>query len=57
MLGERQYNPAFCRPEGSYRLRAEAYINTGDAATTKAAFDGLHRRKVQIEKAVGEALE
>ena len=52
-----RYSAAFCRSEGSYRLRAEAYIDTRDAETTKAAFDDLHRRKEQIEKAVGEALE
>ena len=46
-----------CRSEGSHRLRAEAYIDTRDAETTKAAFDGLHRRKEQMEKAVGEDLE
>ena len=52
-----RYSAAFCRSEGSYRLRAEAYIDTGDAGTTKAAFDDLHRRKEQMEKAVGEDLE
>ena len=52
-----KYSAAFCRSEGSYRLRAEAYIDTRDAETTKAAFDDLHRRKEQIEKAAGEALE
>ena len=53
----RRYSAAFCRPEGSYRLRVHAYIDTGDAETTKAAFDGLYRQKEQIEKAVGETLE
>ena len=52
-----RYSAAFCRSEGSYRLRAEAYIDTGDAGTTKAAFDDLYRRKEQMEKAVGEDLE
>ena len=52
-----RYNTAFCRSGKSHRLRAEAYIDTGDKETTKAAFDDLHRRKEQIEKAVGEALE
>ena len=52
-----RYSAAFCRSEGSYRLRAEAYIDTGDAETTKAAFDELHRRKEQMEKTVGEDLE
>ena len=52
-----KYNAAFCRPGGNYQLRAEAYIDTRDAETTKAAFDDLYRRKEQIEKAVGEVLE
>ena len=52
-----RYSAAFCRSKGSYRLRAEAYIDTGDAETTKAAFDDLYHRKGQIEKAVGEDLE
>ena len=52
-----RYSAAFCRPDGRCRLRAEAYIDTGDAQTTKAAFDDLHRRKERMEKAVGEALD
>ena len=52
-----RYSAAFCQPERRSRLRAEAHINTGDAETTKAAFDDLHRRKERIEKAVGEDLE
>ena len=52
-----KYHAAFCRSEGSYRLRAEAYIDTGDAKTTKAAFGSLYRRKEQIEKTIEEALE
>ena len=49
-----RYSATFYRSE---RLRAEAYIDTRDAETTKAAFDDLHRRKEQMEKAVGEDLE
>ena len=52
-----RYSAAFCRSDGRSRLRAEAYIDTGDAETTKAAFDDLHHRKQQIEEAVGENLE
>ena len=49
-----RYSATFYR---SKRLRAEAYIDTRDAETTKSVFDDLHRRKEQIEKAVGENLE
>ena len=52
-----RYSAAFCRSDGRFRLRAEAYIDTGDTETTKAAFDDLHLRKQQIEEAVGENLE
>ena len=52
-----RYNTAFCRSGGSYRLRAEAYIDTRDKETTKAMFDDLYRRKEQIERVVGEVLE
>ena len=52
-----RYFAAFCRPDGRYRLRAEAYIDTGDVEATKNVFDDLHRRKERIEKAVGEALD
>ena len=52
-----RYSAAFCRSDGRSRLRAEAYIDTGDTETTKAAFDDLHLRKQQIEEAVGENLE
>ena len=52
------FNPVFCRPDRRmYRLRAEAYIDTGNAETTKAVFDALHHRKQRIEEAVGESLE
>ena len=52
-----RYSAVFCRPDGKSRLRTDAYIDTRDAETTKAAFDDLHRRKEQIEKSVGETLE
>ena len=52
-----RYSAAFCRPDGKYRLRAEAYIDTGDKEATKETFDKLHGRKQKIEQAVGEALE
>ena len=52
-----RYSAAFCRPEGRYRLRAEAYIDTRDAETTKAVFDDLHRQKERMEEAVGETLD
>ena len=52
-----RYSAAFSRPDGRHRLRAEAYIDTGDAETTKKAFDDLWGLKQQIEQAVGEELE
>ena len=52
-----RYSAAFCRPDGRYRLRAEAYIDTGNAETTKKTFDDLRDRKQQIEQAVGEELQ
>ena len=52
-----KYKAAFCRLDGRSRLRAEAYIDTENAETTKAAFDNLHLRKQQIEEAVDETLE
>lgn len=52
-----RYSAAFCRPEGRYRLRAEAYVDAGNAETTKAVFDALHHQKERVEKTVGEALD
>ena len=52
-----KYSAAFCRLDGRPRLRAEAYINTGDQESTKAVFDDLYRRKVRVEEKVGEELE
>ena len=52
-----KFNAQFRRPEGKYRLRAEAYIDAGDADTNKNTFDALHEKKQQIEQAVGEALD
>lgn len=50
-----RYSAVFYRPAG--RLRVEAYIDAGDKEATKEAFDKLHDRKQQIERAVGEELE
>lgn len=52
-----RYSAAFCRTARGYGLRAEAYIDTGDRETTKAAFDALLERREQIEPAVGEELD
>ncbi len=52
-----KYSAAFCRPDGRFQLRAEAYIDAGDQESTKAAFDGLYRQKDRIEGKVGEELE
>ena len=52
-----RYSAAFCRPGGRPRLRAEAYIDTGDAATTKEAFDELREKHARIEHEVGESLD
>lgn len=52
-----RYGATFCRPEGAYRLRAEAYIDTGEVETTKELFDKLSLQKARIEDAVGERLE
>ena len=52
-----KHNAAFCRPAGKYRLRAEAYIDGGDADANKNTFDALHEKKQQIEHVVGEALD
>ena len=54
-----RYNAAFCWPDKykEYRLRAEAYIDTKDQATTKGVYDQLHDQKERIEQAVGEELE
>lgn len=38
------------------RVRAEIYLDTGSADTTKALFDNLHGHKAQIEKLAGEEL-
>ena len=53
-----KYIAKFCRrPDGRYGLRAEARIDTRDEVTTKEAYDGLQRRKREIEQAVGQELE
>ena len=46
-----------CRPDGRYRLRAEAYIDSGDADTSKNTFDALHEKKKEMEQAVGDSLD
>ena len=48
---------AFCRPDGSSRLRAEVYIDTRDRESTKAVFDDLYRQKPRIEDKIGQELE
>ena len=50
------YSASFCRTP-RIGLRAEAYINTGDRATTKKAFDDLHEKQPQIDQSVGEELD
>lgn len=52
-----KHNAVFCRPDGKYRLRVEAYIDGGDADANKNTFDTLHEKKPQIERAVGGPLE
>lgn len=39
------------------RLRHELYIDTGDASTTDAIYDGLLARKEELEKAYGRPLQ
>ena len=52
-----KYSAAFCRNEGEYGLRVEAYLDTGDTTTTKEAYDDLHERKrLDIEREIGEEL-
>ena len=54
-----KYRARFCRrADGRYGLRAEARVDTGDAVSTKDAYDALHDRKRQdIEQTLGEELE
>lgn len=52
-----KFSAAFCRRDRGYGLRVEAYIDTGDSATTKKAFDQLHEKKREIEQTVGEELD
>ena len=61
-----RYAASFCRVNGEHRLRAEAYIDTGGAKTTKwprdagraeGLFDLLLRQQARIEKAVGDSLD
>lgn len=48
------YNVAFASGD---LLRAELYVDVGDAARNKAIFDALLARKDEIERQVGAALE
>ena len=50
------HSASFCRTARGYGLRAEAYIDTGDQATTKGAFDDLREKQPQIDQTVGEEL-
>ena len=50
------YSASFCRTP-RFGLRAEAYIDTGNQATTKQAFDTLREKQPQIDQSVGEELE
>ena len=52
-----EYSAAFCRPDGRFRLRAAAYIDTGDTETTKKAFEELHSQKERVVATVGECLD
>ena len=49
-------NAAFCRPD-KYRLRAEIYIDGGDAESNLDLFNELHARKARIEDEIGEELD
>lgn len=49
-------NAAFCRPD-KYRLRAEIYIDVGDAESNLGLFNGLHARKARFEDEIGEELD
>ena len=51
------YSASFCRTARGYGLRAEAYIDSGDQATTKRAFDDLREKQPQIAQTVGEELD
>ena len=52
-----RYSAAFCRTATGHGLRAETYIDTGEQATTKEAFDALREKQGQIELAVGDELD
>lgn len=49
-------NASFCRPD-KYRLRAEIYIDVGDAESNLGLFNGLHAHKAKIEDEIGEELD
>lgn len=48
------YNANFA---GGDRLRAELYIDIGDAAENKAVFDWLYARRIEIESKLGEPVD
>ena len=53
-----RYSAAFCKPTGKdYGLRAEAYIDTGDAKENGEVFDRLLNQRERIEQSVGAELE
>lgn len=53
-----RYSAAFCKPAGrDHGLRAEAYIDTGDATANIDAFGRLLNHRERIEEAVGMELE
>ena len=49
-------NAAFCHPD-EYRLRAEIYIDGGDAESNLNLFNELHAHKIRIEDEIGEELD
>lgn len=51
------FTVAFCRLEGTRRLRVEAYVDTGEADRTADVYSYLESRRDEIEEAFGEALE
>ena len=45
-----------CSFDGQQRFRMEIYIDTGDGARNKAAFDRLHQAREEIASTLGETL-
>lgn len=48
---------AFCRLDGALRLRAEAYVDTGDKDDTAELYAALEERRIDIETTFGGQLE